>query len=549
MRLSPLLRYSAGLAVLPVAAALIAPPAWARNVLVVILDDVGADKVGSYQSTMYGSTTPTYLPETPTLDHLGDIGLQFTNVWANPVCSPSRASLLTGRYPYQHDVSRTVNGTSPELPTTEVTAAEVLGSSTWTSSTPEVATFGKWHLGPTTPAGTNWYADGEYHDTPNPSLHGFEAFYGYLDGEPENYYDWQMVRYPETLSDLSTGATVDTVTDYAGEATVTDAVDWIGSRTGSWVAYVNLTAAHTDDETSSSSYESNDLPPGWGCDDLDGSGGACSPREIFAELVEYGDYQVDQLLGQLAAMDPDILEDTLVIVAGDNGSPEVAIEGPWLAGGERTTYGKSSVWESGVRVPLFMVRGCDWMDADDGSDDGRYGGSALACTGTSIPMVTPGLDVSARTQIEDLFATVISAEGSTYTPPSTSIDLMPCLSATGSSASNCGNSTMTTRRMYTEQYRRDWSATTNWGTTGVALAGTAAVKRGNYKLTITLQGSGTRLCGRYRYVDLGTDPYETNDLLTGGDVMTSQQTSNYTQLKSYLRTTLAPDWLPARTCT
>lgn len=520
----------------------------ASNVLVVVLDDVGADKVGAYRTTMYGAYTPTYAPETPNLDGLADIGLRFANVWANPVCSPSRASLLTGRHPYQHDVSRTVNGESAELGATELTTAEVLTDPTWTPDVPEVALFGKWHLGTTTAGATDWEALGEVHEAPNPVSHGFELYQGYLDGEPVDYNDWTMVRYPELLSDLSVGSTVTQSTTYTGTETLADAVDWITGRSAGWVAYVNLTAAHTDNEESNSTYETDDLPAGRPCDDLDGNG-ACSQRELFAELVEVGDEQVGELFTALADADPATLEDTLLVVFGDNGSPVVAIEGPWTASGERTDYGKNTVWESGVRAPLFLVRGCDWMDAADGSFDGLYDGVTPACTGTSLPMTTPGLTVNARTQVQDIFATVLEAAGSSYTPPSTSTSLYPCLSATSGSASNCGISSMTSRRMYTETFRRDWSAATNWATTGVALAGQAALKRGNYKLTATLQGSGSRLCVKYRFVDLGPDPYETNDLLVGGDVMTTTQSSNYSQLRSYLRTTLAPDWLPARTCT
>lgn len=67
-------------------------PAWPPNVLIVVLDDVGFHNVG-----LYGLDLPA--PPTPTLDALAAEGIRFRRAWSDPVCSPSRASILTGEAP------------------------------------------------------------------------------------------------------------------------------------------------------------------------------------------------------------------------------------------------------------------------------------------------------------------------------------------------------------------------------------------------------------------------------------------------------------------
>lgn len=521
--------------------------AWATNVLVVVLDDIGADKVGAYRSEVYGSTTPTYLPDTPTLDGLATVGLRFSNTWANPVCSPTRAGLFTGRFPYQTDVGTTVREETPELPSTETTLAEVLGSSTWTSTTPDVALFGKWHLGESSSGGTDWTVPGSYHDLPNPLTQGFDLFAGYLGGEPDDYYAWTAVDAPVRQSDGSDGATVEERDTYAGEDTIQDAVDWIAGRTHPWVAVVSLTAAHTDTAGGNRYYEDDDLPPGYPCTDRDGDGD-CGQPELFGTLVEYGDAQVGALLTDLRTRSPALLDDVLVVVVADNGTPEPAVEGPLLASGERVDAGKTTVWESGVKVPLLMARGCDWLDAADGRFDGKLRGSRPACGATSLARTTAGLVVTAPVSTQDLFATVLSAAGSTYAPPASSVNLLPCFSATSSSASTCGVSALTNRTLYTESFTRPWSQASSWGTTGTANQGRLALKRGTYKLTAEIEGTGSTRCLRYHFVDLATDPYETDDLLAGGSTLSYAQSAGYARLKATLLTTLRPDWLPSTTC-
>jgi arylsulfatase A-like enzyme len=75
--------------------------------LVIIADDLGVDKVGSYidDYTAYGYA-PSWLPATDTIDSLAAAGLRFTRVWATLVCSPTRASFQTGQQPFRTRIGR-----------------------------------------------------------------------------------------------------------------------------------------------------------------------------------------------------------------------------------------------------------------------------------------------------------------------------------------------------------------------------------------------------------------------------------------------------------
>ncbi len=145
----------------------------APNVVVVLLDDTGFAQFGCYGSTI----------DTPNVDALAKGGLQFTNFHVTPLCSPTRAALLTGRS--QHAVGmRGVSNFNTGFPNMTghisnhaATMAEVLQAEGY-------ATFalGKWHLAPmeqTSAAGPfqQW-----------PLGRGFDRFYGFLEGETDQFH-------------------------------------------------------------------------------------------------------------------------------------------------------------------------------------------------------------------------------------------------------------------------------------------------------------------------------------------------------------------------
>ncbi|WP_459555961.1 sulfatase [Lacunimicrobium album] len=142
-----------------------APAAERPNIVFILADDLGATDLGCYGSSFY---------ETPRIDELCQSGMKFTRAYAAcPVCSPTRASILTGKYPARVGITDWIPGNksdgrlleTPEdlhdLPLEEVTLAETLAANGY-----ENYLVGKWHLGkkisrPETQGFTNFFTPGE----------------------------------------------------------------------------------------------------------------------------------------------------------------------------------------------------------------------------------------------------------------------------------------------------------------------------------------------------------------------------------------------------
>jgi len=155
------------------------PGEGAPDVVVVLLDDTGFAQLGCYGSDI----------ETPTIDSLAAAGLQFTNFHVTPLCSPTRAALLTGRAPHavgMRAVSNFRTGFPNQLghiSNHAATVAEVLHDAGY-------ATFcvGKWHLAPMEQCS----AAGPFDQWP--LARGFDRFYGFLEGETDQFH-------PELVAD------------------------------------------------------------------------------------------------------------------------------------------------------------------------------------------------------------------------------------------------------------------------------------------------------------------------------------------------------------
>ena len=154
------------------------PAESAPNVVLVVLDDVGFGSIGSFGAEI----------ETPVIDSLARDGLQYTNFHVTPLCSPTRASLLTGRNHHSVGMSMLSNadsgfpGKRGSVSTAAATVAEVLCAEGYNTGA-----FGKWHLTPidqTTSAGPydQW-----------PLARGFERFYGFMEGMTDHFYP-ELVR-------------------------------------------------------------------------------------------------------------------------------------------------------------------------------------------------------------------------------------------------------------------------------------------------------------------------------------------------------------------
>jgi arylsulfatase B len=296
----------------PAAPGPVTPAAGPPNVLIVLLDDVGTDKIA-----VFGEHPRP--PKTPVIDQLAREGVRFPNAYGYPLCSPTRAALMTGRYGRRNGLGVIIpwNGTW-ELPLDEVLLPELLESSGTEWST---AVIGKWHLsGPRT-------ANGYSH----PNRQGFDHAAGsinnlYFDDEdtPQrgdtNYFHWEK----------NVDGLVSQVHDYATKVTTDDALGWVATAKEPWFLYVPYNSAHAPFHA----------PPG-------SSLPANAPAaQRYAAMVEDVDREVGRLLAGLPAGQR---EHTLVVLLGDNGTAHPGVTPPRVA-----AHAKSTMFEGGTNVPLVV---------------------------------------------------------------------------------------------------------------------------------------------------------------------------------------------------
>lgn len=277
------------------------------NVLILVADDLGAD-----QLAVYGKGAD--YPSTPTIDALAADGVLFRSAWTNPICSPSRASLMTGRYAFRTGIGNGVTSHEFALQPEEFLLPEMLDAGQpgiWSHGA-----FGKWHLGSDTVGGAL-----------APNVAGWGHFAGTLENisAPGTYFSWPKV----------VDGTTSTSTTYATTDTVDSALAWISGAPQPWLAYVAFHAPHAPFHA----------PPGeLHTVDLSTAGGpGADPRPYYKAMVEALDTELGRLLVGLGEQ----LANTHVIFLGDNGTPDEVALSP-------SGKHKGTVFEGGVHVPLIV---------------------------------------------------------------------------------------------------------------------------------------------------------------------------------------------------
>ena len=271
------------------------------NVLLIVADDVGVDVIGCYGQ-------PNAAP-TPNIDALAGQGIRFDNAHACPTCSPTRASLFTGRHGFRTGIGAPLTGASEGLLAGEVLLPEILPPSTTT------ALIGKWHLGNDQGAQT-------------PTAEGFDVFTGVLGGAVPSYYAWNKVENGQTSVS----------TNYITTELVDDALAFVQTTNTPWFLTVSFNAPHTPYEAPPASLHSQDLS---GLDPVS------DPVPFYDAMLEAMDTEIGRLLAGIPAA---TLAETTILFVGDNGTAPGVVQPPF-----DPQRSKGSVYQGGVRVPMIAA--------------------------------------------------------------------------------------------------------------------------------------------------------------------------------------------------
>jgi arylsulfatase A-like enzyme len=285
------------------------------NIVVIFADDLGYGDLGCYGQSGI---------RTPRLDRMAAEGMRFTNFYAQTVCGPSRAALMTGCYPSRVATKQNRVEIHPRLHDREVTIAEVLKAAGYATGC-----FGKWDL-----AG---HDQRSYDVELMPTRQGFDVFFG---TPTSNDHGMRLLRQQQVVEE---DADMSTLTQrYTDEA-----IAFIRAhRDRPFFVYLPHSMPHVP-LAASEAFRGR------------------SPRGLYGDVIEELDWNTGRLLDALQEEGLD--ESTLVVFTSDNG--------PWLLdrleqhpvyGNQRDANGwhrgsaaplrgmKTSVWEGGIRVPCIV---------------------------------------------------------------------------------------------------------------------------------------------------------------------------------------------------
>jgi arylsulfatase A-like enzyme len=442
------------------------------NILLIIGDDMGIETLRSF-----GVGTDT--AATPNLDRLAEAGVRFNRYWSQPVCSPTRATMLTGRYGFRTGVGRptgdgSVAGPMPSTPAAPAGSPREGGRGRGAGAATDpgspglrldeftlpkafaahrelgyaTAAIGKWHL-----------ADRANGWEKHPNLTGFDHFSGGLRGFPEGYFAW--------VKDVN--GTLSGATGYGPSDQVDEATKWIRARGDQpWFLWFAFNLPH----------EPLHLPPRslWVTDhsSLDPQADPnANPRPYFKAMLEAMDTEIGRLL---ASLDPATRANTYVVFMGDNGSTRGTVTAPFVP-----TRAKGTVYEGGVNVPLIVT------------------GPGVAANRASNALVNSA----------DMFTTIVEMARlpRSAVPAGSAVDsvsFFPYLSQPDRTPI------------------RQWIYADTFGPAEGVQGGQYAIRNETHKLVVR--------AGQEEFFDVSKDPSEARNLL--GTTLTPEQRRAYTSLRS-----------------
>ena len=431
-------------------------PAKRPNVLVIITDDQGYGDLASHGNPVV---------RTPHLDQLAKESVRLTNFYVSPVCSPTRASLLTGRYSYRTGVVDTFLGRSM-MHTDEVTLAEMLR---WAGY--RTGIFGKWHLGDNYPM--------------RPMDQGFGESLVHKGGglgQPSDLPGGGGYTDPILLRNAHAVRTSGYVSDVLAAA----AIDFIKTnRDRPFFAYLAFNAphdplgdvpqAHLDRYKSIDLTASRFVSPGWPLPtrlDTD------KVARVYS-MVSNIDDNVGRVLAKLKELGVD--RDTIVVFLTDNGPQH-----PRFNAGMRGL--KGTPYDGGIHVPCFM----------------RWPAGLGAASGAYVDRVAAHIDVT---------PTLLDACGVPQPPgvPFDGVSLLPLLRG------DVSHETWPDRTLYFQWHR---------GATPQPDRSFAARSQ-RWKLVQPAGADGAEFQPRYELYDLAAEPYETRSVADRNNAVVEEMRDGY----------------------
>lgn len=305
------------------------------NIVVIYADDLGYGDLG-----IYGHHTV----KTPHLDRLAREGLRLTNFYApSPLCSPSRAGLMTGRTPFRTGIRSWIpEGTDVHLGPRELTVATLLSRRGY-----ETFLGGKWHLN----------AGLDRDDQPQPDDHGFDHWMAlHAFPIPHNHNPTNFFRNGEAMGEVE---------GYTAQITIDESIGWLEARDGTKPFFMYLamvephsTLANPDEYNALYGHLTHGVPkpivnglaepP---AELLEARG----PGEYYANIT-YMDAQIGRFLRALDTAGH--RDSTLVFFASDNGPVTTVWRNWWEINLYGSTGGlrgrKGDLYEGGIREPAFL---------------------------------------------------------------------------------------------------------------------------------------------------------------------------------------------------
>ena len=307
-------------------AALVTAETTKPNIILLLADDLGYGDLSCFGSPAV---------KTPHLDRLAREGMQFTRFYAaSAVCTPTRASVLTGRYPLRFDITRHFNDVNRWLPESATTVAELLKGAGYNT-----AHVGKWHLG-----GLHVGAQGRRLDNqPGPRQHGFDFYQTQIEQQPVRGRmgrERTLFRQGGTVllrNDQRVGEDdpyhSKHLTDANGDF-ATELIEKLSADENPFFINLWWLVPHKPYEPAPEPHWSNTAADGISDD-----------QHCFRSMVQHMDAKVGQILDKLDELG--IADNTLVLFTSDNGAAYEGYIGE-LKGG------KTDLHDGGLRVPMVV---------------------------------------------------------------------------------------------------------------------------------------------------------------------------------------------------